>query len=127
MFEGRITVSDYDFTNNNQMSNIYFSNEDGYSITYIETIKYGPSIIDTKREYFHLGQLYSKPWFRKMTMIIYEQNIPYKDKNTHSKQQGGWRTDDGYCIVASAKTYKEAIKILVKQKVIPADYSTTDN
>jgi hypothetical protein len=122
MFEGRITVSDYDFTETKKMDNIYIPYDNGCLIEYTETIKYGPNSRDVRKYFYPLGRLFSKPWFRNMAMIIYEQNIPYKDKSNNIKQQGGWGTADGYCIVASAKTYKEAIKILVKQKVIPADF-----
>lgn len=117
-FNGHIIVSNYKLTNE-KMRKVYFL-KDGCPLEYYyDTGRYDSYGNKIYEEYI-LGHLYSKTWFRRMTISVYRNNALNKEGNGKiNGNWGGWSTIDGYCIVTNATTREEAINILLKNKVIP--------
>lgn len=118
VFNGQIIVSNYKLTNQ-KMRKVYFL-KDGCPLEYYyDTGRYDSDGHKIYEEY-SLGHLYSKSWFRRMIIGVYDNNALNKDGNGKvNGDWGGWSTIDGYCIVTNASTREEAINILLKNKIIP--------
>ncbi|MCX7903498.1 MAG: hypothetical protein N2486_03200 [Caloramator sp.] len=117
-FDGQIAVSDYKLTNE-KMRKVYFL-KDGCPLEYYHDTGRKDSNGHRIYEEYILGRIYSKSWFRGMTICVYNDNP--LNKNVGWKVEGdwgGWDNQHGYCIVPNATSREEALNILSKNKVIP--------
>jgi len=116
MFDGKIVVSDYKLTNE-KMSKMYFS-DDGWPLEYIYVAGHDTEGRSNRDTYF-LGRLYSKSWFRQMSIIVFSDNPVNKNEGGKAEGSwGDWNENDGYCIVPLANTREEALNILTKNELI---------
>lgn len=116
VFDGQIVVSDYKLTTE-KMSKVHFCN-DGWPLEYNYVIGYD---INGRRIWgtYFLGRLYSKSWFRGMTISVFSDNPLNKDGDGKVEGDwGGWNDRNGYCIVPNAANREEALNILLKNGVI---------
>lgn len=101
------------------MRKIYI-NKDGCPLEYYYDTGQYDSDGHTIYEEYVIGRIYSKSWFRGMTICVFSDNPSNKDGGGKIEGGwGGWDSEHGYCIVPNARTREEALNILLKNKVIP--------
>ncbi len=98
-FSGRITISGYPETFN-RMSDIQFMKDAGNGSALIYWPEDGPECI--------FGRFQAEFPFRRMVVLLFER----------SAGNSGFSTIDGRCLVARARSYTEALKVLKAQHIV---------
>lgn len=101
-FSGRVTVSGYPETFN-RMSDIQFMRDADNGSSLLYKWEDGSECI--------FGRFQAGFCFRRIVVLLFER----------IGSQGSFNTRDGRCLVARAKSYEEALKILKTHNIVPAN------
>lgn len=99
-FWGRVIIYGYPETLNKMME-IEIDEDHGYPLVY--------TLEDGTKCFF--GNFHAGFAFRRIAILIYERR----------EDGGSFNTRDGRCLVARAKSYEEALKILKTHNILPAN------
>lgn len=112
-FKGQIFIPEYEITSE-RMSNIQFMRGKDNVCPLIYRYEVGTDVDGRPlKEYYSFGWIVSKLFLYRPVIMVSGQS---------KGEKIGWRSDRGYCIVASAGDREEALEILAKYDIFPPEY-----
>lgn len=118
-FTGQVTLSDYPLTAESMLP-LTFS-PDGSFLDYRYKLKSGNDSLPVTMSY-SFGILFGRPMMRDICIIVYTDPISEAHGRREPSGNGGsWNGTDGYCIVASVGSHKEAVDALKKYNLITVE------
>lgn len=118
-FTGQVTLSDYPLTAESMLPLTF--GLDGAFLNYrYELTPVGESLPATMS--YDFGIIYSKPMMREVCIIVYTApSSEAHGRREPSGKGGSWNNTDGYCIVASVGSHREAVDALKKYDLITVE------